>query len=72
MFAPKEKPSMETLFVANAATKSEAMRVMNLALKACDADCFVHTSLAEFAKVKGLGKAGLLLIAKVQVDMLKK
>ena len=72
MFAPKEKPSMETLFVANAATKSEAMRVMNLALKACDADCFVHTSLAEFAKVKGLGKSGLLLIAKVRIDMLKK
>lgn len=72
MFAPKEKPSMETLFVANAATKSEAMRVMNLALKACNADTFTETSMAEFAKVKGLGKSGLLLIAKVQIDMLKK
>ena len=72
MFDKKPAPTMEELFLQNAATKSEAKRVMKLALNACDSDCFVHTSLSDFANVRGLGKSALLLIAKVQIEMLKK
>ena len=68
----KPVPTMEELFLQYAAAKSEAKRVMNLAFGACDSDCFVHTSLSEFANVKGLGKSALLLIAKVQIEMLKR
>lgn len=72
MIDKKPAPTIEELFVMNASTKSEAKRVMNLAFTACDSDCFAHTSLSEFANVKGLGKNALLLIAKVQIEMLKK
>lgn len=68
----KPAPTLEELFLENAATKSEAKRVMKIALDACDADCFVHTSLSDFAAVKGLGKSALLLIARVQIEILKK
>ena len=68
-----EKISLLERFEKFAASKSEAKRVFNLAEKALDGDmsAFEHNSLSVFAASKGFGAKALMLIAQVQIDILK-
>ena len=68
----KIEPSLEERFLKYAATKSEAKRTMNLALGVTDADHFAFVPLSTYSQVKGIGKNALMLIAKVQIEMLEK
>ena len=68
----KIEPSLEERFLKHAATKSEAKRVMNLALGVTDADHFAFVPLSTYSQVKGIGKNALTLIATIQIEMLEK
>lgn len=71
-FEKKEITLLER-FEKFAASKSEAKRVYRLVERALDDDlsAFEHNGLSVFAAYKGFGEKALLLVAQVQIDILK-
>ena len=71
-FEKKEITLLER-FEKFAASKSEAKRVYHLVARALDDDlsAFEHNSLSVFSAYKGFGEKALLLVAQVQIDILK-
>lgn len=70
---PQEEVDLLEQFEKFATTKTEAKRVFNIVCKALDHDlsAFELNSLAFFATQRGLGAKALMLIAQVQIDILK-
>lgn len=70
---PENEITLLERFEKFAATKSEAKRVYNLVEKALDGDlsAFELNSLSVFAHQRGFGEKSLLLVAQVQISILK-
>ena len=70
---PQEEVDLLERFEKFAPTKTEAKRTFNIVCKALDRDlsAFELNSLAFFAGQRGIGSKTLLLIAQVQIDILK-